>query len=171
MTKPKIKWQELEKIVRAIAEGKFGATARAEDIGGVKCDCVIHLGDGSVVIIEISREYALDKLRTDIAKFNVIRPYFFQKNMFPKCYFITSRDPTPALIESGRVNFVNVYSVSQFLNAMLGVHDYIHLRNQKPFGSAVDLYSGKPDHNKYVRVDYFADNGELYGAENCIGTD
>jgi hypothetical protein len=165
VTKPEFKWQDLEKLVRVVAEAKFGATARAEDISGVKCDCVIHLEDGSVVLIEISKETTIEKLRTDLAKFNVLRPYFFQRNIFPKCYFITASDPTPALIESGKANFVNVYSTPQFFNAMLGVHDYIHLRRQVPFGSAIDLYSGEPDQNKYVRVNYFADNGDSYSTE------
>jgi hypothetical protein len=51
-----VKWQTLERIVRTIAEMKFSGRARAEDIAGVKCDCVIHLDDGSVVVVEISKE-------------------------------------------------------------------------------------------------------------------
>ena len=72
-----IPWQQLERSVRAVAEAKSGGTARAEDIAGVKCDCVIRLTDGSVVIIEITKEKALDKLRQDVIKFNTIRPFFY----------------------------------------------------------------------------------------------
>jgi hypothetical protein len=52
----KMEWQDLERLVRSVAEAKFGAKARGEDIAGVKCDCVIRLSDGSVVLIEISKE-------------------------------------------------------------------------------------------------------------------
>lgn len=168
MTALNIKWQDLEKLVRAVAQAKFSATARAEDIAGVKCDCVIHMNDGSAVIVEISKEDSIDKLRTDLAKFAVLRPYFFQRNIFPKCYFITLIDPTPALIEAGKANFVSVYSFTQFFNVMLGILDYTNLRRKVAFGSAVDMYSGQPDESKYVRVDYFTDGGEAYSAEKIV---
>lgn len=158
-------WQELEKIVRMVAEAKFGGPARAETIAGVKCDCVVHLNDGSVIVIEVSKETTIDKLRTDLAKFNTLRPHFFQQNIFPKFFFITSQDPTSALIEAGKANYVNVYSLAQFFNTMLGVDDYAHERMGQPFGSAIDLYSGEPDQNKYVQVSYFADDGEAYSTQ------
>lgn len=145
-----------------VAEAKFGGIARAEDIAGVKCDCVIHLGDGSVVIVEISKQNTIDKLRQDINKFNTVRPFFIQKNIFPKCYFVTPADPTPALIEAGNVSHVQVYSFPQFFNFMLGLRNYLTLRQRAAFGSAIDLYSGEPDENKYVPVEYFSDSGESY---------
>jgi hypothetical protein len=160
-----IPWQQLERGVRTVAEAKFGGTARAEDIAGVKCDCVIHLTDGSVVIIEISKERTLDKLRQDVSKFNVIRPFFFQQNIFPRCFFVTLAPPTPALIAAGQANHVQVHSFSQFFNLMLGLQNYLSLRRKQAFGSAIDLYSGEPDENKYVRVEYFSDSGVPYTPE------
>jgi hypothetical protein len=160
-TKP-LRWQDLERIVRTTAETKFSATARAEDIAGVKCDCVIHLNDGSVVIVEISKEDTIDKLRQDINKFNTIRPYFFQQSIFPRCYFVTLEDPTPALIEAGRVAHVQVHSLLQFITFMLGVRNYAELRRTRAFGSAIDLYSGQPDDRRYVEVNYFTESGESY---------
>lgn len=160
-----MKWQDLERLVRAVAEVKFGATARAENIAGVKCDCVIHLKDGSVVLIEISKDDTLTKLRNDLAKFNILRPHFFQQNIFPKCYFISLEEPTPALIESGKSNYVTVYSALQFFDAFLGLHKYANMRLKRPFGSAVNLYSGEPDRSQYVSVAYAAPSGEDYTIE------
>lgn len=161
-TSIKMKWQELEKLVRVVAEAKFGAKARAEDIAGVKCDCVIHLQDGSVVLVEISKESSIEKLRTDLAKFNVLRPHFFQQNIFPKCFFITLDDPTPALIAAGKSSFVQVYSFGQFFDALMGLYRYATTRSKLPFGSAVDIYSGEPDRKEYVAVTYISQNGEGY---------
>jgi len=158
----KMKWQDLEKLVRKVAEAKFGAPARAEDIAGVKCDCVIRLDDGSVVLVEISKESSLEKLRTDLAKFGMLRPHFFQQNIFPKCFFITLEEPTPSLVASGLSNFVQVYSVNQFFDALLGLNKYAHARASLPFGSAVNLYSGEPDRSRYVPVTYVSANGESY---------
>lgn len=162
MADTQISWQELERYVRTVSEMKFAATARAEDIAGVKCDCVIHVGDGSVILIEISVESSIDKLRIDLAKFNTLRPYFIQRNIFPKCYFVTANEPSPSLIAAGEANYVQVYSISQYVNTMLGLGDYANRRQDIPFGSAIDLYSGRPDRNQYVNVGYFSDDGESY---------
>lgn len=160
-----IPWQHLERIVRDVAEAKFGGVARAEDIAGVKCDCVIRLSDGSAVIVEISKEKTIDKLRQDINKFNTVRPFFIQHNIFPRCFFVTSSEPTPALVAAGDANHVQVYSLPQFFNYMLGLRNYLTLRQRHAFGSAVDLYSGEPDSNKYVPVEYVSDSGAPYTPE------
>lgn len=167
-TPPSVKWQVLENLVRAVAETKFGATARAEDIAGVRCDCVIHLDDGSVVLVEISKETTIDKLRTDLAKFNVLRPHFFQQNIFPKCFFITLNEPTPAIVAAGKSSHVQVYSFMQFFDVILGLRRYASARAKMPFGSAVDIYSGKPDRNKYVEVTYTSDDGEDYTISRIV---
>lgn len=157
-----MKWQDFERMVRRIAETKFGGTARPQDIAGVKCDCVIDLEDGSVVVIEITQEETIEKLRTDLSKFNVIRPYYFQRDVFPKCFFITEDEPSAALIAAGKASNVPVYSALQFFNVLFGLREYATLRNKRAFGSAIDLYTGEPDGNKYVQVEYCSDEGELY---------
>jgi hypothetical protein len=164
----KMTWQELEAIVRSGAEAKFGARARAETIAGVKCDCVIDLQNGSVVLVEISKENTLEKLRTDLAKFNALRPFFLGEQICPKCYFITLEDPTESLIESGKANYVDVQSISQFLNYLFGTLRYGTVRRTKPFGSAVDIYSGEPDVSKYVRVSYFDEAGTAFNTERIV---
>ena len=123
---------------------------------------VIRLNDGSVVLVEISKETSLEKLRTDLAKFGMLRPHFFQQNIFPKCFFITQDEPTPSLIASGQSSFVQVLSISQFFDTILGIHKYIHERLKTPFGSAINLYSGEPDKTRYVPVEYIGLNGESY---------
>jgi uncharacterized protein YjbI with pentapeptide repeats len=164
-SKPKsMTWQDLERLVRGVAEAKFGGDARAEDIAGVKCDCVIRLGE-SVVLVEISKENNIDKLRQDLNKFNTIRPFFFQQNIFPRCFFVTLSDPTPALVAAGEASHVQVHSLPKFFNFMLGLQNYLTLRQRVAFGSAIDLYSGKPDENKYVPVEYFTDSGVPYSPE------
>jgi hypothetical protein len=164
MEKSVVSWQRLEQIVRRLAEAKFSAIARAEDIAGVKCDCVLRPADGSAVIIEITKERSIDKLRTDLAKFNTIRPHFFSQNIFPRCFFITLSNPTPALIAGGIASHVTVQSVTQFVNSMAGFGDYLNLRKRLPFGSAIDLYTGAPDDRSYVGVEYTASNGESYNS-------
>jgi len=158
-------WKELEEIVRTLSELKFGGPARHETIAGVRCDCVIHLRDGSAVIVEVSKESTIEKLRTDIAKFSVIRPHFFGKNIFPKCFFVTLDTPTDALIEAGNGMHVQVHSLAQFFNQLLGLRNYVALRKEAAFGSAIDLYSGEPDKRDYVPVLYYSETGETFTAK------
>lgn len=154
-------WQLLETTVRTLAELKFGGAARGEYIAGVKCDCVIHL-PGETIVVEISKQRTVTKLREDIAKFNSIRPHLIGLGIFPRCIFVTIDDPTSALIDAGQANHVTVYSVSQFFNSLLGLGNYATLRSKAAFGSAIDLYSGEPDESTYVPVTYYADDGEVY---------
>ncbi|WP_416763116.1 NACHT domain-containing protein [Roseateles sp. So40a] len=161
-----ITWQDLENLIRGVASVKYGQLARAEDIAGVKCDCVVRLDDGSVVLIEISKEHSIDKVRTDIAKFNTLRPHFFAQNIFPKCFFITLDRPTPAMIEAGKSQHIGVYSVSQFFEFILGYGKYKAARKDKPFGSAVDLYSGQPDMNSFVPVTYVGLDGKNFSVDD-----
>ena len=163
-----MEWQDLEELVRKAAEVKFAKIARAEDVAGVKCDCVIDLQDGSVVLVEISKESDLTKLRTDLAKFNVLRPHYIGQNIFPKCYFVTETSPSPGLIASGKANYVTVCSVAQFIDQILGFQRYAELRRAVPFGSAIDLYSGDPDTSGYVQVAYSTLNNEQYSTEDIV---
>lgn len=100
-----------------------------------------------------------------MAKFNTIRPHFFQKNIFPDCYFITEEDPTSALIDAGRAQFVKVFSARQYFDSILGIFKYSSVRKKAAFGSAVDIYSREPDNYKYVPVTYYSDNGDKYSIE------
>lgn len=160
-----MKWQDLENLVRSVAGAKFSGVPRTETIAGVKCDCVIRNSDGSVVVVEISKERTLAKLRTDLAKFATVRPYFISLDIFPRCFFITQEDPTDALKAAGEAHKVQVFSVYQFMDWMFALGQYHHLRKAQPFGSSVNLYSGKPDEDEYVPVDYISDGGESYDTE------
>ena len=155
-------WQEVEELVRSAAGAKFCGVARSETIVGVKCDCVIHLDDGSVILIEISKDASIGKLRLDLAKFATLRQHFISQDIFPRCFFVTEGLPTPATIAAGEAHRVKVFSVYQFLDWIFALKQYFNLRSLQPFGSAVDLYSGKPDTDEYVPVEYLSDSGESY---------
>ena len=116
------------------------------------------------MIVEVSKESTIEKLRTDLAKFAVVRPHFFAHNIFPKCYFVTLGTPTDALIDAGKAMHVEVHSLEQFFNQLLGLRNYVALRKESAFGSAIDLYSGEPDKRDYVSVLYYSDSGESFTA-------
>ena len=59
-------WKELEKKVREIATFRWNCNAVTETIAGVKCDCVLKLSTDHWIVIEITKENNLTKVREDI---------------------------------------------------------------------------------------------------------
>ncbi len=157
-------WQDLEREVRQLAEVIWGGNALAETINGVKCDCVLKNRSDYWVLVEISKENTLDKLRTDLAKFASIRPYLFLKNIYTECHFVTP-EHFPSLRETGEGQNVAVHSPKDFFSKYLGSTQYLSERERAPFGSAVDPDSGETDSTSYVPIRYTTEKGELWGSE------
>lgn len=147
-------WQEFEKYVKIIATYKWETPATAETINGVKVDCILKIRDDFWVAVEITQDESLSKLRIDLAKFATIRPYLMSQNIYAQCYFITETTPPSSLYESGKGHNVTVLSLSEFDASFFDYNSYRYARNQKKFGSAVNLTSGEKDTRKYVPVKY-----------------
>lgn len=153
-------WKQLEEHVRLIASCKWAAAANPEHVNGVDVDCVLKPASDRWVVIEITKENTLDKLREDLAKFAAIRPYLFAKTIYSECYFICQGDPPPSLIETGAGLNVRVLSAAGFEKLFLDFDSYRHLRQQRKFGSAVDPESGESDPRSYVGVRYVELSGD-----------
>ena len=150
-------WQELETKVKTIASYLWDCEAVSETVAGVKCDCVLKVAADKWVFVEISQESNLEKLRTDIAKFSVIRQAMFQENIYSVLYFVTSGKVTDSIRSSGEAIFVNVRSVQEFESQFFNYTAYIYARNQKAFGSLINLETGKPEASTYISVSYYSE--------------
>ncbi|NTV66455.1 MAG: hypothetical protein HGB06_02005 [Chlorobaculum sp.] len=162
-------WSQLEKVVRFVASHLYNRPANPENVSGVRCDCVLKIEQDSWVLIETTVEKSLAKLRTDLAKFAVIRPSLIAKNIYPKCYYITLDAPNQSLVESGKENYIEVMSIKEFGKKLFNYQDYQYLRLKKPFGSAVNPFSGEIDVTPYAQVTYSGDKGEDYTLEDIAG--
>lgn len=158
-------WQTLEEHVRKISEIVWCVNAKPETIAGVKCDCVLKIKPNYWVLIEISKESTLSKLRTDLAKFQIMQGALFSKRIFPECHFITP-EHFPSLYDSGRENDVSVYTPQEFYSKFLGANQYIFERRTRPFGSAVDPDSGETDKSSYVPISYYSKDGAKWSVED-----
>jgi hypothetical protein len=78
----KMKWQEFEKHVRTVASYKWDTHATPATINGVKVDCVLKLKDDYWVLVEITQDESLQKLRTDLAKFATVRPSLISQGIY-----------------------------------------------------------------------------------------
>ena len=149
-----LSWQNLEDHVRKIASLKWNCPARPEKVNGVRLDAVLKTQQDYWIIIEISRESKLSKLRNDLSKFSSVRPHLFEKGIYAKSFFCCLK-PTESLIETGRGQNVEVLSPSELESNFFNYESYYHRRSSQKFGSAVDPYSGEPDTKPYIEVEYF----------------
>lgn len=75
-------WQDLERRIRNIASNRWNCNATTETIAGVKCDCVLKPQPDEWIIVEITEESSLEKVRTDIAKLVTVKQSLFMNNVF-----------------------------------------------------------------------------------------
>lgn len=147
-------WSEFEGKIREIAGFRWNCNAAAETIAGVKCDCVLKPTDERWIVIEITMESNLAKVREDIAKLRTVRGALLQEEILCSCYLVMSDQPTDSMRAAGDAQRVKVRSAEEFQNEFFNYSNYTHIRKQKQFGSLVDLETGEPENNEYVNVTY-----------------
>lgn len=149
-----ISWQDLERTVREIASTHWDCPAVAEEVSGVRCDAVLRPSPEEMIVIEISKERSLSKLRTDLAKFATIKSAHVPLGIVVRSYFVSSHDVS-SLKVSGKSQNVNVMSVNEFRDLFVGKGEYDNQRGKSEFGSALDLDTNKNDTNDFVETRYF----------------
>jgi hypothetical protein len=115
MSKKVKSWQDLEIIVRQIASALYSCNAEAKEIDGIKCDAVIEKEVDNVILIEISKENSLDKIRTDLAKFANLKPFYMHKNIYAKCIFICDTELHPSIVETAKGAYVEAISIHMMI--------------------------------------------------------
>lgn len=156
-----MKWQEVEVECRKIAESVWGQPANPERIAGVNCDAVVKFKNNFWILIEVSKQDDLAKLRDDISKLAVMRQSLMSNGTFSECYFITSGSH-PSLVETGKSCNVEVHSLHSFASKFIGSERYLQERARSPFGSAVHPDTGDIDGNAYSSIDYVSTAGKNY---------
>ena len=147
-------WQIFEEKVREIARFRWDCDAVTETIAGVKCDCVLKPSAEEWILIEITKERNLEKVRTDVAKLMSVRFAQMAKFIVCRCYIVLEDRPTDSMKACGSENNIRVVSLEEFQNDFFNYSNYVYIRKQKQFGSLVDLLTGEPEENKYVNVTY-----------------
>lgn len=147
-------WQSLEKKVRDIASYRWNCNATTETIAGVKCDCVLKPDAEQWIIVEITEESNINKVRKDISKLATVRFALFQQEIFVRCYFVMKDKPTDSMRAAGDAQKVLVRSVEEFQNEYFEYSSYVYIRSQKQFGSLINIETGEPENNIYVNVSY-----------------
>ena len=150
-------------IVLNLANVKWGFPARPETINGINHDCVIKVKDNYWIIIEITKERTLDKLRGDANRLNLTRSYLFSQEIFADCYFICEDlSPISSLRESCSGLRIKIYSFDEFATELYDYDLYKNKRKEKNFGSDQNR-----DSIDYVQVKYNGKNQIYSIADFC----
>lgn len=162
-------WKTLEESVRSIARLKWKCEAAPEHLGGVNFDAVLRPSAEEIILIEITKETALDKIREDINKINLLRLGYLAERMFCRGYVVMHEAPTLSMVESGKINKIQVLSAEDFTRLFFDREGYKYQRSKFPFGSAFDPFTGKGDEIAYIPVNYSDESGlERFDAKRVL---
>jgi hypothetical protein len=152
-------WKKLEDSVRGIAAIVWKSPARPDRLAGVNFDAVIRLSEEEVVLIEITENATLEKIRQDIAKIAPVKFSLLSEGVFAKAYIVMRDEPTQGMVDIGKSSKVSVMSIKSFSVLAFDYPTYVTLRNDRAFGSSIDPNTGAPDVNEYVPVSYVDETG------------
>jgi hypothetical protein len=156
----KATWATFEDKVRDVARLIWGRPAAPEHIGGVAVDAVLRLDPRLTVLIEITEERNLGKVRGDVNKLVTAQNALYAKKIIARSYcVIDANDITTAMIEAGKENDITVVTFAGFAKQFFDFLQYKTARLNAPFGSAVNPLTGEKDETEYVPVRYRVDNG------------
>ena len=147
-------WENLQNYARAIASIIWLKDPIAERIDGVNFDGVIRVSDEEIILMEVTEENSLSKIRTDIAKILAVKIRFASEMIIARAYIILKDEPTPGMIELGRINKISVTSIDNFSKQAFNFSDYKTLRNNITFGSSINPETGESDQHEYIPVSY-----------------
>jgi hypothetical protein len=148
------KWQTFEEQIRGIAGLTFGQSCEPARIAGVNFDGVIKKGDLETIVIEISKQNDLDKVRQGITRLTLARQALLSEGVLLRGYIVLSKAPTQAMIEAAQSSKVTVLSAGQFGALFFHFPRYKEARIAASFGSSIDPLTGNIDKVDYVPVLY-----------------
>jgi len=148
-------WQKFESDIREIARLKWGAEPKQREIAGTKFDCVLEIAWDRLVIVEITKNLTLDKIRGDINRLALARTSCFSKeNIYIEAFIVISGPVTDAMFKAGEAVKIKVADQGAFQRFFFDHKMYSGTRRSLQFGSAVNPVTGKPDTTSYVPVSY-----------------
>jgi hypothetical protein len=147
-------WKTLEDHVRGIATLRWTSVCKPEHIDGVDFDGVCRVSSDELVLIEITKERNLQKVRDDLNKIIPTKLRLSAQGLICRAFVVLEGEPTDSMVEAGRSSHVTVCSSTEFERAYFDFKNYNTLRSALPFGSAVDSKTGANDSRAFIPVKY-----------------
>lgn len=147
-------WKSLENHVQGIAALRWNALCRPEHIDGVDFDAVVRVSADELIIIEITKERTLQKVRDDLNKIMPTKIRLATQGIICRGYVVLDEEPTLSMIEAGQNVHVTVCSSREFERSFFDFSAYHSLRLALSFGSAIDSKTGENDPRQFIPVRY-----------------
>lgn len=147
-------WKSLEDYVRGIATLRWTAVCKPEHIDGVDFDGVCRVSSDELVLIEITKERNLQKVRDDLNKIMPTKLRLATQGLICRGFVVLESEPTDSMVEAGRNSHITICSAGEFERAFFDFQSYNKLRSELPFGSAVDSKTGSNDSRAFIPVKY-----------------
>ena len=157
-------WATFEDSVRGIASQIWASPAVSERVAGVALDCVVRVNAELAILIEVTEERDLGKIREDVSKLVVAKNHMFNmEHVFARCYCVVNAETvTSSMVEAGSSQRIRVLTFRQFRQMFFSFDRYENARKQRQFGSAVDPVTGASDDLPYVSVKYSLAGSERF---------
>lgn len=152
-------WKQLEDQTRRLASIIWKRPAGPERIDGVNFDAVLRVSEEEMILIEITEEFSLEKVRGDIAKIAAVKMRLISEGVLAKAHIVLKQEPTPGMIELARSMRISITSIDGFIKQAFDYESYIELRKDVAFGSAINPTTGEPDKHDYIPVIYTDESG------------
>ncbi|QGW82115.1 hypothetical protein [Variovorax paradoxus] len=147
-------WKTLEDHVRGIASLRWASACRPAHIDGVDFDGVCQISVDELVIIEITKERNLQKVRDDLNKIVPTKLRLATQGLICRAFIVLDSEPTDSMVEAGKSSHITICSATAFERAFFDFQSYDRLRSALPFGSAVDSKTGANDSRAFIPVKY-----------------
>jgi len=153
-------WVNLEESVRQYSGYIWNRAACEKRIDGVNFDCYLEISPQEIVVVEVTENNSLSKIRGDINKINTIRINNAVKGVVVRAFIVCDYHPTKGMVEAGEESNIEVTSFIDFKKKFFDFRDYEFARRNRQFGSAVDPVTGRDDKSKYTPVKYRIDGSD-----------
>lgn len=147
-------WKNLEDYVRGMASLRWNVPCIPEHIDGVDFDGVCRVSTDELVLIEITTERTLQKVRDDLNKIQPTKLRLATEGLICRGFVILDQDPTTSMVEAGEKSHITVCSAANFERTFFNFSDYGVLRDKLAFGSAVNSKTGFNDDREFIPVKY-----------------
>lgn len=154
-------WSSFEEEVRAMASFAYNAECKPDRIAGINIDGVVRLRPDHWILIEVTEERNLEKVRTDvITKLVAARQTLMPKGIYVQLINVLKREPTQGMKDIGNENKASVVAIDKLRKIFFDHIRYRTAREFSAFGSAVDPTTGEKDKTQFVSVQYFDETNQ-----------
>ena len=150
----KLRWETFEDQVRDIAAHVYGRACSPRRLAGSNIDGVIDVDLDTLILLEITTDHTVAKVRGDVVKLSNVRNALYLEGKFARCLVVTQKAPTQGMLDGAATNNTQIMSINELAAQFFEYERYRIARLGYAFGSAVSPESGSIDKTRYIPVPY-----------------